>query len=45
MKELGEDMADEDIENMMADADVNGDGYVCYEGKCYSWSETLSISK
>ena len=33
MNSLGEDMTDEEIEDMMRAADVNGDGLIDYKGR------------
>jgi len=33
MKMLGEDVTDDDVKEMMQEADSNGDGKINYEGK------------
>lgn len=32
LDDLGEDLSDEEIKDMMSEADIDGDGYVNYEG-------------
>ena len=41
MESMGEtNLTEQDLEDMMAEADVNGDGYVDYEGNgCHTHSD------
>ena len=36
LKELGDDLTEEDIDDMIADVDTDGSGWVDYEGKCHT---------
>lgn len=35
MTNLGEKLTDEEVEDMIKEADLDGDGLVNYEGNCY----------
>ena len=37
MMNLGEKLTDEELDEMMREADLNGDGQIDYEGKCYTY--------
>ena len=37
MKTLGEELSDEDVDQMMEEADENGDGKINFEGTCTSF--------
>ena len=36
MKSLGDDLTEDDIDDMIADVDTDGSGWVDYDGKCSS---------
>lgn len=33
MSELGDELTDEEVQELMEQADKDGDGYVCYKGE------------
>ncbi|KAJ8308349.1 hypothetical protein KUTeg_013223 [Tegillarca granosa] len=43
LDELGEDLSDEEIKDMMSEADIDGDGYVNYEGMNVVLSSSMGI--
>ena len=35
MKKLGENLSDADVEQMIREADIDGDGQINYDGQCF----------
>ncbi|KAF9028904.1 hypothetical protein BDZ89DRAFT_744122 [Hymenopellis radicata] len=46
MTNLGEKLSDNEVDEMIREADVDGDGQICYEGKeCYSYPYSPTNSR
>ena len=41
MKNLGDDLSEEDIDDMIADVDTDGSGWVDYDGRSTDWLTTV----
>lgn len=45
MTNLGEKLSEEEVDDMIKEADMDGDGMVNYDGECIAPTEMLSLVK